>query len=337
MRFGSHRLAERTGFLIQLVDHQGREGWGEAAPLPGFGSEPVSAMPQALVQAAGVLSDLPGEPDALRELLPALAPFTRSAIETAAADLAAQAAGLPLCCWLDSGAGQRVAVNGLLGPAGDEAVRRLRSGVSDGLRCFKVKGGLAPWPAEHAVLKKLRQAAPGAMLRLDLNGCWTAAQLAERSPGLRSLGLEYVEQPLPASQTERLIQFGNSLELPLAVDESLVAPAARSALLEADIPLTFVIKPSALGGPLTAWQLMGQAAERGLRCVVTHLMDGPIGRTMALQLALALNEPVAHGLGRPPFAAGVDDGPLPVGGVLTRPAVAGLGIRPALGRLERIG
>ncbi len=40
--------AAREGFLVRLVDEDGRVGWGEAMPLPEFGTEPLAACGEAL-------------------------------------------------------------------------------------------------------------------------------------------------------------------------------------------------------------------------------------------------------------------------------------------------
>ena len=102
------RLTERRGFLVRAVDSEGRTGYGEAAPIAGFGMESLAECGRALEAWAARLAGLslarhprrfvPAVLEALAELT--TAPAARHGIECALADLAAQAEGMPLHRWL---------------------------------------------------------------------------------------------------------------------------------------------------------------------------------------------------------------------------------------------
>lgn len=64
----------------------------------------------------------------------------------------------------------------------------------------------------------VRAAAPGARLVVDANEGWTLEQLRSFAPALAELGVEMIEQPLPAGADEAL--RGYSGPVPLGADES---------------------------------------------------------------------------------------------------------------------
>lgn len=108
---------ERRGFLVELVDEEGRVGQGEAMPLPEFGTEPLDTCEQVIRSHLKALADqvlgdrleaiedafvIPrGDPSEwkgihlrLEEDLPE-APAADHAVELALLDLLAQRLGVP--------------------------------------------------------------------------------------------------------------------------------------------------------------------------------------------------------------------------------------------------
>ena len=65
----------------------------------------------------------------------------------------------------------------------------------------------------------VRAAAPNARLVVDANEAWSLARLRELGPALAELGVELIEQPLPASEDTSLAQL--SCPVPLCADESV--------------------------------------------------------------------------------------------------------------------
>ena len=67
-------------------------------------------------------------------------------------------------------------------------------------------------------VRAVRAAAPGARLVVDANEGWTLDQLHRFAPVLAGLGVEMIEQPLPAGQDDVL--RGVDCPVPLGADES---------------------------------------------------------------------------------------------------------------------
>ncbi|MCB9176309.1 MAG: o-succinylbenzoate synthase [Caldilineae bacterium] len=168
--FGSLRW--REGWVVRVRDDSGRAGFGEAAPLPGFGGGEPAAVAQALLALARPLADLdagPADPIALSRLMQDLvgtrpellarAPAALAAVDLALADLAARRAGLPLARWLAPAAAASVPVNASISADAPEAcAAAAREAVAAGYRTIKLKlrgedrGDLDRVAAVHAVL-----------------------------------------------------------------------------------------------------------------------------------------------------------------------------------------
>ncbi|MFB6178028.1 MAG: enolase C-terminal domain-like protein, partial [Halobaculum sp.] len=108
--------------------------------------------------------------------------------------------------------------------------------------------------------------------------------------------LEYVEQPLPATDLDGLAELREG-GAPVAADESL-AERGPFEVLDAEVADTLVCKPMALGGLSRTLAVARAAAVRGVETVVTTTIDGVVARTAATHLAAAVpgGGERAHGL-----------------------------------------
>jgi L-alanine-DL-glutamate epimerase-like enolase superfamily enzyme len=141
----------------------------------------------------------------------------------------------------------------------------------------------------HAV----REAAPKARLIVDANEGWTLDHLARYAPAFAALGVELIEQPLPAADDEALRGF--RCPLPLGADESCHGLASLDRLK--GLYQVVNIKLDKTGGLTEALLLKAAAEAAGFQVMV--------GCMVATSLAMAPALLVGQG------AAFIDlDGPL---------------------------
>ncbi len=81
---------------------------------------------------------------------------------------------------------------------------------------YKIKLGT---PHDIEIVRALRKHTD-AIFRVDANGAWTADQTVERASELKSLGVEWIEQPLPANDQEGMKKVFRHSALPVFADES---------------------------------------------------------------------------------------------------------------------
>lgn len=281
---GAGTIAERTGVLLELRDDCGRRGFGEAAPLPGhsaFEAESIDRSENALRAALPLLRGRRADElwRCARSLLPQELPAARFALETAAADLAAQHCGSSLAQWLAGGpVAARIAVNALVGGDDPDAVRQTgEAAARQGYRSFKLKVGVASPPEDAKRVEALRQAVgPLARVRLDANGAWSLDTAREALRDLARFGIEYVEDPIALTgpgDVESLLALGASLGkgegVSLAVDEGLSDPQIAAEVLGCRAADHLILKAAALGGLSSTLELAGRAAALGIRSTLT--------------------------------------------------------------------
>ncbi len=291
----------RRGWLVRIGDASSPPvGYGEAAPLPGHGGEPLADVRPAIAALARILAAAPPPGDDSREALTSLAaelsaavphaPCAVAAVVTALADRAARRSGLPLARWLDASATAGVDVNATIGavpPA--EAAERARAAVAAGFRTLKLKMG--DGPVDIARARAVRAAVgPTVRLRGDANGGWSEDSARCKLAALAPLDLAFVEQPTAASDVAALARLHAWSPVPIAADEALLPPLGpgAEALLQTQAASVWVLKPALLGGPFVAMDLAQRAAAAGIEVVITTALDAAVGRRMAMHVASAI-------------------------------------------------
>ncbi|MHB8514756.1 MAG: o-succinylbenzoate synthase [Dehalococcoidia bacterium] len=326
----------REGAILQLRTDTGAIGAGDLAPLPSHGTAGGAACLALLDTLAPRL--LGAAVDDLMSLVDALvldrAPFAplRCAIETAALDATARAAGVSVASLLSPQTASGVAVNALVdaAPCAVAAASAARA-VAGGFRVIKLKVGMAGSAAEEtARVAAVREACgPEVRLRLDANGAWTEEQAAERIHAVEQYGIELVEQPVPPGDIAALGRVRVAVRVPIAADESVTGVAAARALIDARAVDAIVVKAPVVGGPRPAREIIDLATRAGIAPIVTSAIESGVGVAAALQLAATLPRPVwACGLATLDLLADdvIVENLRITGGRMALPAAPGIGV-----------
>ncbi len=319
--------AEREGVFVRLQDAgEGAAegaGFGEAAPIPWFGTETVDEV-EAVCRDLGEWI----ESDRL-EAIPARLGCLRHAIAAAQSDLKqvadshAAADGAP-----GTAKTATLGIAALL-PAGRAALALIEPKAEIGFRVFKWKVGVGDIGDELALLDDLCARLPsGGKLRLDANGAWDRRRAERCLERCADRPVEFLEQPCfaPAAEgasrqrrtEDMLLGLAADFPTPIALDESLVGEGDIERWLGAGWPGIFVVKPLLLGDPAAA---MARLAKAKARVVFSSALETAVGARTALRLAFGWSptggERLALGFGVwPLFADGRFDGP--AGGAFIR-------------------
>ena len=264
---GSRSQAE---VLTVRIEKDGLIGWGECVPYARYGETLASVTEQ--IEALGDISH--GE---LAEALPAGA--ARNALDCAFWDLQAKTSGVPVA--------QRIGLQKLqpqitaytLSLDSPEAMER-QAKLNAHRPLLKIKLGT---PDDMPRLEAVRRGAPKARIIVDANEGWSAEVYSDLAPHLLRLGVELVEQPLPASEDDALL--GLARPLPICADESC---HDRSSLPHMRDKYDYAnIKLDKTGGLTEALALRDAALEAGFGLMVGCMVGSSLAMAPAVLLAQA--------------------------------------------------
>lgn len=263
----------REGIILRLANETGT-GFGEVAPLSWFGSENFE-------QALDFCCQLPTEITAdtifsIPSALPACQFGFESAWEATTASSQSNIQNLK----------SKITPSGLL-PTGKAALQAWSALWRQGYRTFKWKIGVASTQEEIKIFDQLIQALPAAAkLRLDANGGLSCQAATEWLKVCDSVGIEFLEQPLPIGQFDAMLELNSRYTTPLALDESIATLNQLQECYRKGWRGIFVIKPAIAGSPAKLRQF---CQTHTIDAVFSSVFETAIGRLAGLQLAAELS------------------------------------------------
>ena len=299
--------------LTVRLEEAGVVGWAECAPLARYGESAattlaaVESIRQAL--AAGMTRQ------DLQRALPAGA--ARNAVDCALWDLEAKLAGRPV--WQLAGFDTAPSPVGTAVTISVDTPQLMAEAARQLTRCplLKIKLGGA---GDLERMEAVRAAVPTARLIVDANEAWTVDQCREFIPALAWMGVELIEQPLPAAEDEAL--RGMERGVPLCADESCHTRCDLDRLVGLYDHVN--IKLDKAGGLTEALLLRRAAREAGFGLMI----GGMVGTSLAMAPAILLT----------PGADFVDlDGPLLLRADREPPLIYGEGNTVGLASLQLWG
>jgi L-alanine-DL-glutamate epimerase-like enolase superfamily enzyme len=272
--FRISRGARTESVVVTVTITEGESrGRGECVPYARYGESVDSVLGQ--IESAREALEAGADRAALQELLPAGA--ARNALDCALWDLEARRCGRPV--W---------------DLAGLEAPRPLVTAYTLSVDTPERMEAAARAAADRPLLKlkltgdgdrdrvaAVRRGAPAARLIVDANEAWTAAHYARFAPELAALGVELIEQPLPAADDLGLGAVAHPV--PVCADESCHDTASLAALGTRYEAVN--IKLDKTGGLTEALRLRAAARAAGRRVMVGCMLGTSLAMAPAILVA----------------------------------------------------
>lgn len=259
--------------VVQVeIEHGGVRGHGEAAPIERYSESASSAL--AFVREHGSL--LGDDPFALEEIGARLAEApgeqaAKAALDAALHDLQGKLLGVPV--WRLLGlprVGPPTSWTIWLGDP-DEMARRTER-VAGRFRRLKLKlGGGDGLDVERVRAVRARTGLP---LQVDVNEWWSLEEALAVIPQLAELGVQYVEQPLPAGDPGGA-ELRRRSPLPVYVDEDCHTLADVAAC--AEIAHGVNLKLAKSGGIREAVRMAHAARALGLGVMLGCMVESGLG------------------------------------------------------------
>jgi o-succinylbenzoate synthase len=220
-------LTHSNHVLVRLLDDQGREGWGETSTFLEVYGYDQKAVYEALARhlLPAVIGMDPGDMAAINQRMDMVMPhnlMAKAGVDLAAHDLLAQAADLPIHALIGGKRLDRVPLIYAIGMvAPEEAAAIAREKTAQGYNILKIKIGADPRRDIDRVAAVRDAVGDEVLLRVDGNAAYDWQTAISIFSGLDDMGLEWIEQPLPAWDLEGHARLNNRLKTPIALDESV--------------------------------------------------------------------------------------------------------------------
>ncbi|AFY81557.1 o-succinylbenzoate synthase [Oscillatoria acuminata] len=272
----------REGIILRLTADNGKMGFGEIAPIGWFGSETFLEALDYCQNLPDVISDR--TIFSIPPNLPACQFGLESAWESATLKTQFKSAFSE-----DKTPASKSNYSGLL-PGGEGALLGRQILWMQGYRTFKWKIGILPFQREVRILQELVLALQQAIydqpvgLRLDANGGLSVAEAEAWLQICDQLGgvIEYLEQPLPVTELQAMVELENRFSTAIALDESVATLAQMQSVYRQGWRGIYVIKPCIAGSPSELRQFCNL---NQIDAVFSSVFETEIGRKAALNLA----------------------------------------------------
>jgi L-Ala-D/L-Glu epimerase / N-acetyl-D-glutamate racemase len=266
----------RRNVLVEIEDG-GQTGMGEAAPIRRYHEDPESAA-----AALDVMGPRLGDTRAFAQAAARAAVegqrSAEAAVDMALHDLAGRRLGVPLyeMLGLDPRAASETSFTiGLAEP--EVVVRKVREAASYPI--LKVKMGSDD---DREVLTAVRDTTRG-RIRVDANEGWTPQEALARLEWLARLGVELVEQPLPAERIDDTRELRRRSPLPFYADESVHRARDIPRLAGAFDGIN--IKLMKCGGLAEALRMIAVARALDMKVMLGCMIESSLGITAAAHLS----------------------------------------------------
>lgn len=323
--------AAHENVVVRILDSDGVEGLGEAAPNRFYG-ESVATVTAAFEQFAPVLGSADSWSleaiDASLERTLRGNNSAKSAISAALHDILGKRLGVPVHRLWGLDPADAPESSFTIGIADNEGLRQ-RVADAGQYPILKVKLGTE---RDTEIVRVVREAAPGKRLRVDANAAWTPSHAVRMIDFLADQDVELVEQPVAQHDIEGLRFVRARSKLPIIADESC--------LIATDVPRLagavdgVNLKLAKCGSLREAIKIIHTARAFGMSVMAGCMIESSLGISAIAQLAPLLDHADFDGaalLANDPFT-----GTTVAGGRIQLADGPGLGVRPSAAEEERL-
>ncbi len=279
--------ASHENVIVSVTDNDGLTGLGEAAPNKYYGETVASVIAALEIYTTVVVRADDWSLAAIEaELLLALRGngSARAAISSALHDLYAKRLGISVAQLWGLDSTPRLTSSYTIGIADDEGLRS-RIAAADPYPILKIKLGT---DHDEAIVRTVREAAPGKILRVDANAAWSPKAAVRMAHVLHDeYGVESIEQPVVPQDLDGLRYVHKHSPIPVIADESCLVATDIPRLADACDGIN--IKLAKCGSLREAMHMVHVARAHNLHAMAGCMIETSVGISSIAQLSPLLD------------------------------------------------
>jgi len=306
--------SQRYAVFVKITCESGAAGWGQSVPLPTWSYETPESVATTLEKyLAPVLIgrnpfDIAGAHQAMnRAIAPSFStgmPIAKAGVDLALHDLAGRLRGQSAAALWGRKPLDRIPLSWTVNPSSLDAIESLvEEGRKRGYSHFNVK--VAPDPKFDVELcRRVRKLAPNAFLWADANGGYDLETALAVAPKLADIGVNVLEQPLPANRLTGYRDLKKQGALPILMDEGVVSSVDLAEFIRLGLLDGVAMKPARTGGLWEARLQVEMLERENLMFLGSGLTDPDTSLAASLQLYCAYHLKYPAALNGPQFLEG---------------------------------
>ncbi|WP_217585864.1 mandelate racemase/muconate lactonizing enzyme family protein [Lentibacillus saliphilus] len=280
--------------IVKITTDDGQTGYGEGVADEHVTGESVESVYHIITKtlAPRLIGQDPMNIERIHDIMNQEilgAPTAKAALDIACYDLAGKALGVPAYTLLGGRYHEKFPITHVLSIDTPERMAdSAEKHVAKGFTSFKLKVGydvaedVARIKAVHARVGK--QAA----IRVDVNQGWqSSAKTLQALEGLKGVTIDWLEQPVVASDIDALSDVKAKATLPIMADEALTGFKSMREIIAKRAADKVNIKLMKCGGMYPASKLAAMAEMAGMDCQVGSMVESSIGSAAGFHVAFS--------------------------------------------------
>ena len=280
--------------IVKLTTECGLVGWGESVPDDHVTGETIESTYAVLKHkfAPLLIGQNPMNFEAIHHLLDSAVknvPAAKAAIDIACFDVTGKKLGVPVYQLIGGRYHDKFPVTHVLSIGEPEKMAAdAEERVKQGYRSFKMKVGRDVASDVKRIQAVRKRVGDDIAIRVDVNQGWkTSRATLQALDALKSVGLDWLEQPVVANDIDAMVEVKSKTTVPVMIDEGLCNMRDMREIIAKRAADKVNIKLMKCGGIYPAMKLAAMAEMAGMECQIGSMLESSIGSAAGFHVAFS--------------------------------------------------
>ncbi|GAA0432246.1 dipeptide epimerase [Lentibacillus halophilus] len=280
--------------IVKVTTDDGWTGYGEGVADEHVTGESVESVYHVITKtlAPHLIGENPLNLEALHDTMDRAilgAPTAKAALDIACFDIAGKALGVPAYALLGGRFHDTFPITHVLSiDTPENMADKAENHVAKGYTSFKLKVGYDKQDDVDRIKAISERVGDRAQIRVDVNQGWqSAATTLQALNDLHNVSLDWLEQPVTASDIDALAEVKDKATVPVMADEALTGFKEMREIIAKRAAEKVNIKLMKCGGLYPAAKLAAMAEMAGMDCQVGSMVESSIGSAAGFHVAFS--------------------------------------------------
>lgn len=280
--------------IVKVTTDDGFVGYGEGVPDEHVTGETFEGTFEIIKNTLGpaIIGKNPMEIERIHEVMNKAiygAPTAKAAIDIACFDIMGKKLQQPVYQLIGGRYHEEFPITHVLSIAEpEEMAAEAALMMEKGYQSFKMKVGTKVSKDVERIKAVRSQVGEDIAIRVDVNQGWVnSATTITAVEQLKSLGLDWLEQPVAADDIDGMVEVKSKTTIPLMIDEGIKGTRDMREIIQKRAADKVNIKLMKCGGIYPAVKLAHQAELAGMECQIGSMVESSVGSAAGFHVAFS--------------------------------------------------